>query len=341
MRFRRALVRHQRSGVTLIELCIVMAILGLMVSMMLPGIQGAREAARSMACQARIRDFVQASLIASDTHRKLPESRFFVDDEKRITRERTWGRLISPMTGAASPWNSIDGGFQRSFEDFFRHAPVVRTCPSSLPCSELTVHASQNAREPARTSTTETSDYRGSLGVQDQFSGNTTGVFSIKKNGSPSRGFQAITDGLSSTIMAWETIGAKFVRREEATGRLLASDWKTFRYQGRNQIFFDLGESGVITAPLGDFDGYLFGWSGTASGTIFVTTLGSGDDSNQLIQRKLLSNAFGEPFSLHSRRVSIAHADGSTGWLSSAIDFPILVGRVSIAGDESVSSDEQ
>jgi prepilin-type N-terminal cleavage/methylation domain-containing protein len=340
MRVHRAIGRLQRSGVTLIELCIVLAILGLMVSLMVPGIQGAREAARGMACQARIRDFTQASMIAADTQRKLPESRFFVDDQNRILRERTWGRFISPMTPPSHPWHSIDNGFQRTFESLFRYAPAVRTCPSSLSCSELSVKTAASAGDSEGQVITATSDYRGSLGVQNGFSGSTTGVFSIKKNGSPSRGLQSITDGLSTTIMAWETIGAKYVRRERNTGRLLASDWKTFRYRGRNQIFFDLGESGAVSTPMGDLDGYLFGWSGTASGAILVDTLGSGDDPNQFIQRILESNAFGEPFSLHGGRVSIAHADGSTAWLSNATDFPILVARISIDEGEIESSDE-
>ncbi len=340
MRVHRAVGRLERSGVTLIELCMVLAILGLMVSLMIPGIQGAREAARGMACQARIRDFTQASLIAADTHRKLPESRFFLDDQNRIQRERTWGRFISPTTSPSHPWHSIDNGFQRSFETLFRHAPAVRTCPSSLPCTELMVNAAGTASDSQLQVITATSDYRGSLGVQDHFNGNSTGVFSIKKNGSPSRGLQSITDGLSATIMAWETIGAKHVRRERGTGRLLASDWKTFRYQGRNQIFFDLGESGVVSTSIGDLDGYLYGWSGTASGTIFVTTLGPGEDSGPFTRRILESNAFGEPFSLHGGRVSVSHADGSTVWLSNSIDFPILVARISIDEGEHESSDD-
>lgn len=47
-------MRHNQTGFTLIELLVVIAIIGILVAMLLPAVQNAHEAARSLECKSHL-----------------------------------------------------------------------------------------------------------------------------------------------------------------------------------------------------------------------------------------------------------------------------------------------
>jgi len=67
-------LKTRRFGFTLVELLVVIAIIGILVALLLPAIQAAREAARRAQCQNHLRQIAVAFLNHESDHKHLPTS---------------------------------------------------------------------------------------------------------------------------------------------------------------------------------------------------------------------------------------------------------------------------
>ena len=109
--FRNKFYRH--FGFTLVELLVVIAIIGVLVGLLLPAVQAARESARAMQCQNNLHQLSLATLLFEDAHRAFPPARYqprpgLSDSNNCGGNQPTWLARVLPyveQVAAEQKWN--------------------------------------------------------------------------------------------------------------------------------------------------------------------------------------------------------------------------------------------
>jgi prepilin-type N-terminal cleavage/methylation domain-containing protein len=97
--------RRRAQGFTLVELLVVIAIIGILVALLLPAVQAAREAARRMQCSNNMKQLGLGLHNYHDAHQSFPFA-YMID--LRTFNIQTWGVRILPFieqTQIADRWN--------------------------------------------------------------------------------------------------------------------------------------------------------------------------------------------------------------------------------------------
>lgn len=116
--------RTTRSAFTLVELLVVIAIIGVLVALLLPAVQAAREAARRSQCQNHLKQLGLGVLGFEDIYKSLPHSRY--------DNRYTWAVEILPFIEQKTlfdQWNLGKSYYAQT--DIARLSPVpIYYCPS-------------------------------------------------------------------------------------------------------------------------------------------------------------------------------------------------------------------
>jgi prepilin-type N-terminal cleavage/methylation domain-containing protein len=218
----RAAVR--RCGFTLVELLVVIAIIGVLMALLLPAVQAARESARATQCRSGIRQIGLALHNYHDIHGRLPPG--WIADNPEGTPG--WGWLVSilPQLEQAPLHDNLIKRHQPISDPANRqareHVINVLLCPSDPMPKRFQLgggggrnhsHEEEVEGEEHRHSVDDgtalflvsRSNYIGAFGTNEveEEPANGNGVFYFL---SPTR-FADITDGLSNTILVGERHG--------------------------------------------------------------------------------------------------------------------------------------
>jgi len=204
--------RVPATGFTLVELLVVIAIIGLLVALLLPAVQAARESARRVSCTNNLHQIGLALHNFHDVHGKLPPSRY-------LNGYPTWFAIILPFVESAPEaqlWH-LDQRYYAADNKLAREIEVpVYRCPSR----GSTLQAFNAFGDAGATTTRGTvGDYAGNAGNNEGGGSRfwrpgvngtiiTADIFDLNPKGLTNWqahiSFKMITDGLSKTFLAGE-----------------------------------------------------------------------------------------------------------------------------------------
>lgn len=193
------------SGFTLIELLVVIAIIAILVSLLLPAVQQAREAARRTQCRNNLKQLGIALHNYHDVHRRFPPSgQWSVDASDALhqpTAARSWMFHVLPYIEASNLSAQVNDQLMASQDPISSQTVPTFNCPSD-PNSD--VKFDFFGQQMATTSYLGNSGHRG-LGSTTRFY-NCLAVPDLSTGAFHRAGvsIRDMTDGTSNTILAGE-----------------------------------------------------------------------------------------------------------------------------------------
>ena len=193
----------------------VITIIGILIALLLPAVQAAREAARRMQCGNNLKQIGLGLHNYHDTHRAFPPGwGWYAPDHSKSITTWTWSAAILPYIEFGSLYDSMD--FRCLYYEYITCAPqnfdAVKTfiptyqCPSAQENLLVTCcNDGPNHEDVAETNYSAVSThlplFRGWAGEPRTDASEATGVI----YGLSTTGIRHITDGTSNTLLIGET----------------------------------------------------------------------------------------------------------------------------------------
>lgn len=167
----RPRTKHRRLAFTLVELLVVIAIIGILVALLLPAIQAAREAARRSQCVNNMKQIGLGVQNYASSRKYLPPMRV-------ADHQQTWLVLILPYLEeqqVGSLWDNKIGCFYKQSVQFRTSIINAYYCPSQSHESKIVAMQPDNVHSHPRNDPNESgiSGYRGSISDYRAVAGST------------------------------------------------------------------------------------------------------------------------------------------------------------------------
>ena len=168
----------KRAGFTLVELLVVIAIIGILVALLLPAVQAAREAARRMSCGNNLKQFGLGLQNYHDTYKMFPSGTpnwawqaagwqvqiLPFCEQSSIYDQLEWVRQGTPVANTAIPVDWVGNSLIPSTTNANRRAKEITTPYTVCPSAANTGGGNQSG--------VDFTNYGGSMGAQRVPSGN-------------------------------------------------------------------------------------------------------------------------------------------------------------------------
>lgn len=243
---------YSRSAFTLVELLVVIAIIGILVALLLPAVQAAREAARRMQCSNNLKQIALASINYESTYRKFPPGRLAPDwvINNAVQASYTNYNTVNQATGSGhwTGFRSVHTFILPYMEQQNIYDLIDFSAPTTVRMSTNGVPSNRNYTAYAQAAglflcpscpftgvRISENNYRANFGGSTPYGGSENSTrnhvttasangFSCQGNGAFTMG-EALTvasfvDGLSNTVL--------FSERTKGTGRNIAVENPTF-----------------------------------------------------------------------------------------------------------------
>jgi prepilin-type N-terminal cleavage/methylation domain-containing protein/prepilin-type processing-associated H-X9-DG protein len=120
-----------KTGFTLVELLVVIAIIGILIALLLPAVQAAREAARRMQCANNLKQMGLAAIMHADTYGKFP-SGCATSSKLPLSHRLLWSGQVLPFLEQSNLRSSVDP--DQRWDRFLPNVSAMQTHLSMFRC---------------------------------------------------------------------------------------------------------------------------------------------------------------------------------------------------------------